>query len=134
MQDGRMTDTPNTLDLAIGVHIKARRKTLKVSQAALADAVGVSFQQVQKYERGSNRVSFSRLVGIAHALDCRVIDLIGDLDEWVPTPSFRQDTAHIRVDGAAEVIAAYAELPTAMRKAVLSLVKEIAKANRHPDR
>ena len=49
----------------------------EVSQTALAEAIGVTFQQIQKYERGFNRVSFSRLVDIAHAFDCRVVDLIG---------------------------------------------------------
>lgn len=61
-----------------------------MSQTALANAVGVTFQQIQKYERGFNRVSFSRLVDIAHALDCRVLDLIGDVDDAsIPSPLVR---------------------------------------------
>ncbi len=119
---------PNRLDVALGLRIRQRRKALGVSQTALADAIGLTFQQIQKYERGFNRVSFSRLVDIAHALDCRVIDLIGDLDDAsIPSPLFRQDTAHLREAGAPELLAAYAAAPPALRKAVLKLVQEIAK-------
>ena len=101
------TQTPNKLDVALGLRIRQRRKALRISQTALADGIGLTFQQIQKYERGSNRISFSRLVDIAHVLQCRVIDLVGDLDDaGVPSPLFRQDTAHLRVNGAPELLAA----------------------------
>ena len=101
MIDSAKIHTPNKLDVALGLRIRQRRKALGVSQTALAEAVGLTFQQIQKYERGFNRVSFSRLVDIAHALDCRVVDLIGDLDDSnVASPLFRQDTAHLREPGA----------------------------------
>ncbi len=58
-------DEPNKLDVALGLRIRQRRKSLGVSQTALADSIGLTFQQIQKYERGFNRVSFSRLVDIA---------------------------------------------------------------------
>jgi transcriptional regulator with XRE-family HTH domain len=119
---------PNRLDVALGLRIRERRKALSVSQTALANAIGLTFQQIQKYERGFNRVSFSRLVDIAHALDCRVIDLIGDLDDaGVPSPLFRQDTAHLREAGAPDLLTAYAAVPPPLRRAVLKLVQEIAK-------
>ena len=87
----------NKLDVALGLRIRRRRKALKLSQTALAQGIGITFQQIQKYERGFNRVSFSRLVSIAHVLDCRVIDLIGDLDDaGLPSPLLRQRTAHLR--------------------------------------
>src|ERR1700723_1373944 len=109
MQAGGQTNAPHYLDVALGLRIRQRRKVLGVSQTALADAVGLTFQQIQKYERGSNRVSFSRLVDIAHALDCRVIDLVGDLDDAsIPSPLFRQDTSHLRQAGAPDLLAAYA--------------------------
>jgi transcriptional regulator with XRE-family HTH domain len=120
--------SPHDLDIAMGLHIRERRRTLKVSQTALAEAIGVTFQQIQKYERGFNRVSFSRLVDIAHALDCRVVDLIGDLDDaGIPSPLFRQDTAHLREAGAPELLAAYAAAPPTLRRTILKLVVEIAK-------
>ena len=55
-------DEPHPLDVALGQSVRLRRRSLRMSQQALADAIGVSFQQVQKYERGTNLVSFSRLV------------------------------------------------------------------------
>jgi transcriptional regulator with XRE-family HTH domain len=117
--------------VALGLRIHQRRKALSVSQAALADAIGLTFQQIQKYERGFNRVSFSRLVDIAHAHDCRVVDLIGDLDDAsIPSPLFRQDTAHLREAGAPDLLAAYSTLPIGIRKAVVKLMAEVVKAKR----
>src|SRR5277367_4163821 len=131
MKAREQEQSPNRLDVALGLRIRQRRKTLGVSQTALAEAVGLTFQQIQKYERGFNRVSFSRLVDIAHALDCRVIDLIGDLDDAsIPSPLFRQDTAHLREAGAPDLLAAYAAAPPTLRKAILKLVLEIAKDHR----
>lgn len=124
-------NVPNKLDVALGLRIRQRRNELRLSQAALADGIGLTFQQVQKYERGLNRVSFSRLVDIAHVLRCRVIDLIGDLDdEGIPGPLFRQDTTHLRVSGAPELLAAYATAPRALRRSILKLVVEIARVQR----
>ena len=50
------------MDIALGAAVRIRRRTLGISQEALAEQCGVSFQQVQKYENGANRISFSRLV------------------------------------------------------------------------
>jgi transcriptional regulator with XRE-family HTH domain len=123
--------TPNKLDVALGLRIRQRRNSLRISQTALADGSGVTFQQIQKYERGFNRVSFSRFVDIAHTLNCRVIDLIGDLDDAsMPSPLFRQDTAHLREAGAPELLAAYAAAPQALRRTILKLVVAIAKDQR----
>jgi len=128
MKNREQEHAPNKLDVALGLRIRQRRKSLGVSQTALADAIGLTFQQIQKYERGFNRVSFSRLVDIAHALNCRVIDLVGDLDDAsIPRPLFRQDTAHLRESGAPELLAAYAAAPPPLRRTILKLVVEIAK-------
>jgi transcriptional regulator with XRE-family HTH domain len=113
------------LDIALGLLIKQRRKALNQSQTALAAMVGVTFQQIQKYERGHNRVSFSRLVDIAHALDCRVVDLIGDLDSGeLSNAEFRRD-ATLRVPGAAELLEAYVSMPRTTRRRVLDLMRQI---------
>src|ERR1700757_1373445 len=131
MKTREQEQSPNRLDVALGLRIRQRRKSLGVSQTALAEAVGLTFQQIQKYERGFNRVSFSRLVDIAHALDCRVVDLIGDLDDsGMPSPLFRQDTAHLRESGAPELLAAYAAAPPSLRRVILKLVAEIARDQR----
>ncbi len=126
---------PNKLDVALGLRIRQRRKAMGLSQSALADLVGLTFQQIQKYERGSNRVSFSRLVEIAHALACRIQDLVGDLDDvGLPSPLLHQETAHLRESGAPELLAAYAAAPGPLRRAILKLAVEIAKdQQRKPD-
>ena len=118
---------PSPLDIAMGANIRRRRKALGISQTTLAEAVGLTFQQIQKYERGSNRVSFSRLVEIAHALDCRVVELIGDLDDAnVAQPRFRDDAAHIRVEGGAELLAAFAAAPKPLQQVIRKLVQALA--------
>jgi transcriptional regulator with XRE-family HTH domain len=61
--------SPNPIDLHVGGRIRMRRKVLGVSQERLAEALGLTFQQVQKYERGSNRVSASKLYEIARFLN-----------------------------------------------------------------
>src|SRR5277367_4322505 len=131
MIDNTQSHAPHRLDVALGLRIRQRRKVLGVSQTALANAVGLTFQQIQKYERGFNRVSFSRLVDIAHALNCHVVDLIGDLDEGELTdPAFREDTTSLRVPGASDLLAAYASAPRALRRAILKLFVSIAKDQR----
>jgi transcriptional regulator with XRE-family HTH domain len=59
---------PSPIDVHVGLRIKLRRKELRISQERLADRIGVTFQQVQKYERAGNRVSASKLWEIARAL------------------------------------------------------------------
>ena len=68
--------TATVVDQRIGALIRERRQELGVSQTTLADAVGVTFQQIQKYEKGVNRVSASTLMEIALALDTRVSALL----------------------------------------------------------
>lgn len=72
--------SPNTDDVALGAAIRQRRMLLSISQETLADKVGVTFQQVQKYEKGANRVSWSRLLQIAKALGCSVPELMNLTD------------------------------------------------------
>ena len=84
-------------------------------------------EPIHRYEHGSNRVSFSRLVEIAHALDCRVVELIGDLDdENMAQPRFRDDGAHIRIKGGAELLAAFAAAPRPLQQAIRKLVQALA--------
>lgn len=60
--------TPNAIDSYVGSRIRTRRQLLGLSQERLADQIGVTFQQVQKYEKGMNRVGASRLQRIAEVL------------------------------------------------------------------
>ncbi len=59
---------PNPVDTHVGAKVKTRRLMLGLSQDDLAKAIGLTFQQVQKYERGTNRISVSRLMDISRAL------------------------------------------------------------------
>jgi transcriptional regulator with XRE-family HTH domain len=61
-------DGPNPIDTQVGIKVKTRRLMLGFSQEDLAKAIGLTFQQVQKYEKGTNRISVSRLVDISRAL------------------------------------------------------------------
>jgi transcriptional regulator with XRE-family HTH domain len=60
--------SPDPVDQHVGSRVRMRRLVLKLSQTRLADALGVTFQQVQKYEKGANRISASRLQQISHFL------------------------------------------------------------------
>ncbi len=64
------------VDRQIGARIRARRLEISMSQAVLADSVGVTFQQIQKYERGVNRVAASTLLDVASALEMRAEALL----------------------------------------------------------
>jgi transcriptional regulator with XRE-family HTH domain len=64
--------SPNQIDKHIGSRVRARRIMLGMSQERLADALGLTFQQVQKYEKGVNRIGASRLLQIAGILDVSI--------------------------------------------------------------
>jgi transcriptional regulator with XRE-family HTH domain len=64
--------SPNQIDKHIGSRVRARRIMLGMSQEKLADAIGLTFQQIQKYEKGVNRIGASRLLHIAGILDVSI--------------------------------------------------------------
>ena len=63
---------PNAIDKHVGNQLRLRRNLLNLSQEKLGEKIGVTFQQVQKYEKGLNRVGASRLQGLAEALEVQV--------------------------------------------------------------
>ena len=63
---------PNPVDVHVGTRVRMRRQVLKMSQEKLGDQLGVTFQQVQKYERGANRVGASRLWKMSQVMDVPV--------------------------------------------------------------
>ncbi len=83
-----MRKTPHPVDTHVGSRLKLRRKLLGVSQTKLGDAVGLTFQQIQKYERGANRVGASRLYQFSQFLDVPVSfffdDMPTDLNDLAP--------------------------------------------------
>src|SRR5688572_5975416 len=72
------TEAPDPIDVEVGRRIKLRRTAAGVTQTDLAAHLGISFQQVQKYERGANRVSASILVRTAAFLGATVAELVGE--------------------------------------------------------
>ena len=71
---------PNPIDIEVGGRIRMRRTLLGLSQSALAERLGITFQQVQKYEKGTNRVGASRIQAIAQILDVPVSFFFGGQD------------------------------------------------------
>lgn len=82
---GRGTGVPNPIDVHVGKRIRMRRLFLGMNQESLANALGVTFQQVQKYEGGANRVSASRLAAMAQVLDVPIPYFFANLGDGSET-------------------------------------------------
>lgn len=125
--DNTQDQQPHPLDVALGSHIRQRRRELGLSQERLARQVGITFQQVQKYEHGTNRVSFSRLAEIAQVLRCGVMDLVGDLDQSKASPRFSRHVTRLNEPGATELLEAYSTIQSPkQRRAILNFVRQLA--------
>lgn len=114
----------NEADVTRGKRIRACRLAAEMSQETLGEKLGVSFQQVQKYEKGTNRVSANRLEQIAAALDVPVIALLtGNATEIINPPSLTMMATN---DGAKLARAFNDIVDPNHRAAVLSLAKTLA--------
>jgi transcriptional regulator with XRE-family HTH domain len=78
---------PNPIDVHVGARIRQRRTLLGMSQEKLGEAIGLTFQQVQKYERGANRVGSSRLFDLARVLDVPVSYFFEDMSAGTASKS-----------------------------------------------
>ena len=74
-----MTANPNPVDIHVGSRVRLRRTLLGMSQEKLGNALGLTFQQVQKYERGTNRIGSSRLFLLSRILDVPVSFFFDDM-------------------------------------------------------
>ncbi|MEM7196872.1 MAG: helix-turn-helix domain-containing protein [Pseudomonadota bacterium] len=83
------TGVPNPIDIHVGARVRIRRSLLNMSQEKLAEMLGLTFQQVQKYERGINRISCSRLYDIAQVLSAPISFFFDDLSQEVKKESPR---------------------------------------------
>ena len=114
MQRKKHPRGPDPIDIHVGAQVRARRILLGLSQEKLAEGLGITFQQVQKYERGSNRISASRLFNVAQLLD-------------VPITYFYEGVDDSKGVNAADIAnsAKEAEFPEDMmrRKETLSLLR-----------
>ncbi len=77
-------DGPDPIDVHVGTRVRMRRTLLGMTQTQLGERVGVTFQQLQKYESGANRVSASRLFQISRILEVPVAYFFEGLDEGTP--------------------------------------------------
>jgi len=77
--------TPNPVDVHVGGRVRLRRTLLGISQERLGDAVGLTFQQIQKYERGANRIGASRIYELSRILDVPVSFFFEDMPDELAT-------------------------------------------------
>ena len=84
---------PNPIDVHVGMRIRLRRQVLNLTQEQLAKLLGLTFQQIQKYEKGLNRISASRLWDIAQVLQTSIDFFYEDIDDQTAALSPRQKTA-----------------------------------------
>lgn len=110
---------PNPIDVKIGANIRMRRTLLGLSQEALGKALSkpITFQQIQKYERGTNRVSGSTIYEICRVLKCDVSDLFKEVGE--------ANTAPESTRAEMEVMRLYRKLPSNMQTSVRGFMADI---------
>ena len=122
---------PNPVDKHVGSRVRMRRMMLGMSQTNLADGLGLTFQQVQKYEKGTNRMGAGRLQHIAHILQVSIPFFFegapGQLktDRSAPSPAYVSDFL-ASSDGLALTKAFTRINDDKVRRHIVSLVKEIA--------
>ncbi|MBB3268300.1 transcriptional regulator with XRE-family HTH domain [Azospirillum sp. OGB3] len=87
------SDKPNPIDAHVGSRVRLRRTLLGMSQEKLGDAIGLTFQQVQKYERGANRIGASRLFKLSQVLDVPVSFFFDDMPAEAAAAAVDDDEA-----------------------------------------
>jgi len=128
---------PDPIDIHVGSRVRLRRTLLGMSQEKLGDALGLTFQQIQKYERGANRIGSSRLFKLSQILDVPVSFFFDDMPEDVeranrglaeaPAEPFEADQLSKRE--TLELVRAYYRVGDAkVRKRIFELVKAVANA------
>jgi transcriptional regulator with XRE-family HTH domain len=128
-----MSRNPNAIDAHVGKRLRMRRLVLRMSQETLADELGVTFQQVQKYEKGVNRVSASRLHSVAHILQVPVQFFFDGLPEIKGAGKRHRDASHsftsdflASSDGIA-IAKAFTQIKSrTLRRRIVQLMKELA--------
>ncbi len=140
---GHGTGIPSPVDVHVGARLRRRRRLLGMSQTKLGEAIGLAFQQVQKYERGANRISASRLFTLSRVFDVPVEYFFDDMPREVAAsspaqgggkakklPSYEPDPMTKRE--TMEFVRAYYKIEDAnVRKGLRELTKAVgAAANR----
>jgi len=107
------------IDVAVGQRIRELRKERRITQTELAKAIGLTFQQVQKYEKARNRISASKLMQIANIFDVDVADLFD-----TPRKLFPNDT---RESETSQLLACVTNMSDEVRPHFLSLIDAISR-------
>ena len=125
--------SPNPVDLHVGGRIRMRRKFLGMSQETLATALDLTFQQVQKYERGSNRISASKLYETAKTLKAPIAYFFEGYGETEGVEGFSESASEqfvhnfLMTTEGIELAEAFPRVPNAkLRRRVLELVRTLA--------
>lgn len=99
------SENPDSIDVHVGSRVRLRRSVLGLSQENIAEALGLTFQQVQKYERGMNRISASRLYQLGQLLDVPTNFFFDGFNEKVPRQAYgfsdtkQEDFSWLEADG-----------------------------------
>ena len=128
---GRGSGVPHPVDIHVGKRIRMRRQYLDINQQTLGDALDLTFQQVQKYERGENRVTASRLAETAKVLGVPVWFFFEGLPaEGVPqSTEDQQRNDWLQQSETVDLIRLYYAIPDdSVRREFLAMVKAVAKA------
>ena len=132
--------SPNPVDVHVGTRLRLRRQVMKMSQEKLGDSLGITFQQIQKYERGANRVGASRLWKISQVMDVPVSFFFEGLgDGYVPGEFAENDQLPIvydfinSSDGVALATAVSKIKSKAVRRQILELARSLAVADELED-
>jgi transcriptional regulator with XRE-family HTH domain len=116
---GRMpSGKPNPIDVHVGGRVRLRRTLLGMSQERLGEALGLTFQQVQKYERGANRVGASRLFDLARVLEVPISFFFDDMSEET-----RSQSPSLLQGGGAEDTVSPVEMDPLSNRETLALVR-----------
>ena len=131
-QYGRGTGVPAPVDVHVGARVRTRRLLIGMNQETLARALGLTFQQVQKYEGGANRISASRLSQIADVLGVPIAYFFSDLEPGGGEPSPRELESRERLQRpeTIELIRSYYAIgDSATRRQFLDMVKAVAQSH-----
>ena len=136
------TGKPNAIDVHVGGRVRLRRTLLGLSQDKLGEAIGLTFQQVQKYERGTNRVGASRLFDLSRVLDVSVSYFFDDMSSKVAKQSPRLAIGLVESSAEShqpdpmakretlELVRSYYKIGSpSVRKRVFELTKALAKTS-----
>jgi len=120
-----LEDGPREVDVHVGQRVRQRRVLCGLSQTELANAIGLTFQQLQKYERGVNRISASKLWQISQVLDVPVQWFFEEFAEPKGEEDKRKESFHMKRE-TLELVRNYVAAPEDVQQKFLSLVKSIA--------